>query len=339
MIVFKTKPNFCKRGAIVSEILVFVEEKNGELKKSSQELLSGVTAMASANITAVAIGENPSALTGPLGQWGVSKLLMASGERFANYNPEDYRNAFVAAFEKVQPQWVFASSNLVGRDVLPRLAARFDCGYISDITDFAVDGDKLNLRRPLYSGKCSAQVQFSGEGCQIVLVRPNQIPLAPPPGAVICEGESLDVPASAQKVSLVRVEKGESEKLDLTEADIIVSGGRGLKEASNFELLEKLAKPLGATVGASRAVVDEGWVPHSTQVGQTGKTVTPSLYFAVGISGAIQHLAGMSGSKVIVAINKDEKAPIFSKATYGLVGDLFEILPLLTEKITALKNQ
>jgi len=322
----------------MSNILVFVEEKNGQLKKSSLELLSGVSNFTNATVTAVAIGDNVENLAGELGSWGVAKLLIATGDGFSTYNPETYRNALVAAFENSQPDWLLGSSNLAGRDIFPRIAAKFDCAYVSDITEFAVEGESVSLKRPLYSGKCFASVEFQGDGCKIALVRPNQISVISPSGTATCEVQKLSVPAAEGKVSLVRIEHGESEKLDLTEANVIVSGGRGLKEAANFELLEKLAAPLGATVGASRAVVDEGWVPHSLQVGQTGKTVTPSLYFAVGISGAIQHLAGMSGSKCIVAINKDDKAPIFGKATYGLVGDLFEIVPLLAEKIASVKN-
>jgi electron transfer flavoprotein alpha subunit len=198
-------------------------------------------------------------------------------------------------------------------------------------------GESLEVKRPLYAGKCTAQVTFTDDSAKIVLLRPNQIRLVDANESGSPENVTLDWPKLSGNTETVSIEEGESEKLDLTEAEVIVSGGRGLKEADNFKLLHDLAEPMNATVGASRAVVDLGWVPHSLQVGQTGKTVAPNLYFAVGISGAIQHIAGMSGSKNIVAINKDEKAPIFQRATYGIVGDLFEVVPLLTEKIKSVK--
>jgi electron transfer flavoprotein alpha subunit len=212
------------------------------------------------------------------------------------------------------------------------LAARLKTGVASDCTELAISGDTVTAKKPMYSGKCLVTVNFENSPIKIVLMRANQLPVAAADtgkNAVVTE-HTLAKPDL--KTVIKEIVKGTSEKLDLTEANIIVSGGRGLKEAANFKMLNELADVLGATVGASRAVVDAGWVPHGMQVGQTGKTVAPSLYIAVGISGAIQHLAGMSGSKVIVAINNDPNAPIFQKATYGIVGDAFDVVPKLTEE-------
>jgi electron transfer flavoprotein alpha subunit len=188
----------------------------------------------------------------------------------------------------------------------------------------------LHVRRSLYSGKCSASVNFKNCATKLVLMKQNQLPILSPDTTRTGEVVTVTLPSSDLRTLVKEVVMGTSEKLDLTEANIIVSGGRGLREPGNFSLLEALADTLGASVGASRAVVDAGWVPHGMQVGQTGKTVNPSLYIAVGISGAIQHMAGIMGSKVIVAINKDPEAPIFQKATFGIVGDLFEVVPQLT---------
>jgi electron transfer flavoprotein alpha subunit len=203
---------------------------------------------------------------------------------------------------------------------------------MSDCTELSISPDNLKVRRPMYAGKCTTEVKFQNTDCKIVLMRPNQLPVNAPDTQMTTEVKTIDLPSMDLKTLIKDVVKGTSEKLDLTEANIIVAGGRGLKEAENFKMLEDLAETLGATVGASRAVVDAGWVPHSMQVGQTGKTVAPSLYIACGISGAIQHLAGMSSSKVIVAINTDAEAPIFQKSTYGIVGDVFEVVPKLNEE-------
>jgi electron transfer flavoprotein alpha subunit len=314
--------------------LVFIEFNGSEIKKSSLEALSAVKS-GNNTIMTCAVGAGSDQLASQLGAWGSTKHFSCTDEKANTYNPEVYQTFLSKVFEDASPQLVVASSNNVGRDVFPRLAAKFDMAYMSDITEMEA-GDSLSVKRPMYAGKCSAQVTFTDESGKIILLRPNQIPVVAADGAGSPEAVSISLDSTPGQSETVSVEQGESEKLDLTEAETIVSGGRGLKEADNFKLLHDLADPLNATVGASRAVVDLGWVPHSLQVGQTGKTVAPNLYFAVGISGAIQHLAGMSGSKNIVAINKDEKAPIFQKATYGIVGDLFEVVPKLTEKLKSL---
>ena len=239
------------------------------------------------------------------------------------------------AIEASGAEWILGTASALTRDLFPRVAAHFSAAVASDCTELDLASGKV--AKPLYAGKCFAEVDFHTDK-KFVLMRPNQLPIAEA-GGDTAEVSSVDFSAGDLKSKVLEVVKGASEKLDLTEANVIVSGGRGLKEADNFKLLNELADVLGATVGASRAVVDSGWVGHDMQVGQTGKTVAPSLYIAVGISGAIQHLAGMSGSKVIVAVNNDPEAPIFQKATYGIVGDLFEIVPMLTEEFKKVVTQ
>ncbi|MES2856137.1 MAG: electron transfer flavoprotein subunit alpha/FixB family protein, partial [Bdellovibrionota bacterium] len=236
-----------------------------------------------------------------------------------------------------KPAVVLASSSMLARDLFPRVAARLNTGVASDCTELEItsSGD-VKARRPMYAGKVSAEVSFENSPIKIILMRPNQLTVVASTAAKTPSVEDVSVPAKDLATIVKDIVKGTSGKLDLTEANVIVSGGRGMKDAASFKLLEELADTLGATVGASRAVVDAGWVPHTMQVGQTGKTVAPTLYIACGISGAIQHLAGMSGSKVVVAINKDANAPIFQKATYGIVGDVFEVVPLLTQEFKKL---
>lgn len=317
----------------MKKVLVFVEAQGSALKKSSLEALS-VFDPQSYTITTVSIGtEKADALQPTLSSYGVQTHYSASQKQ---YNPDAYQKALANVFEKVQPDFVIASANNLSRDIFPRLAAQFNAAYMSDITEISTVSE-LKVRRPLYSGKCMAQVTFTDESAKILLIRPNQVTVIHRNLTNSTQMVDLGEISTSGRTQTLSIESGESEKLDLTEADVIVSGGRGLKEAEHFKLLEELAQPLNATVGASRAVVDLGWVPHNLQVGQTGKTVAPTLYIAVGISGAIQHLAGMSGSKNIVAINKDDKAPIFQKATYGIVGDLFEVVPALTEKLKSIR--
>lgn len=315
--------------------LIFIETKNNEIKKSSLESLS-VFSGTDYQLFTCALGEEADKVVEQLNAWGVQKHFTCTDAATQTYNPEVFQQFFAQVFETVKPQMFVASSNSIGRDIFPRLAAQFDSAYMCDVTEMTFTPE-LTIKRPMYAGKCTAQTTFVDDSPKIILLRPNQISVVAPSGNATTEQVTVNLEATPGKSQTVSIEMGESEKLDLTEASTIVAGGRGLKEADHFKMLEDLAEPLNATLGASRAVVDLGWVPHSLQVGQTGKTVAPNLYFAIGISGAIQHLAGMSGSKNIVAINKDEKAPIFQKATYGITGDLFEIVPLLTEKLKSLQ--
>jgi electron transfer flavoprotein alpha subunit len=317
----------------MSTVLVFAEYHGAQLKKGTLELLTAARE-SGMKVQALVLGSGAKAVVEQLGAQGAEDVLINSDPSFDRYNPEAYTSLFAEALGAQKPKVVLASSNSLGRDLFPRVAARLGAGVTSDCIEVSFSGDQVKARRPMYAGKCTAEVSFSNSPFAIVLMRPNQITVKASTGAKTPAVHEIGAGAAAKdlKTLIKDVVKGASEKLDLTEANIIVSGGRGLKEAANFKIVNDLAEVLGATVGASRAVVDAGWVPHTMQVGQTGKTVAPTLYIAIGISGAIQHLAGMSGSKVIVAINKDGGAPIFQKATYGLVGDAFEIVPLLTDE-------
>ncbi len=313
----------------MSKILVFVEFQGSSLKRSSQELLQ-FAAKSGKSVVALALGTAHG--LEQLAHHGAQEVLFSKDPLFQVYNPELFTSAVVEALEKTGATFLFASASSTGKDLFPRVAARTASGIISDGVEISFSGDDIKVKKPLYAGKCFVTAEFENSPIKIVLMRANQLPVLPADTNKTATLNEHAFNKPTLKTIIKEIVKGTTEKLDLTEANIIVSGGRGLKEATNFKLLEDLAAVLGATVGASRAVVDAGWVSHSMQVGQTGKTVAPSLYIAVGISGAIQHLAGMSGSKVIVAINNDPSAAIFQKATYGIVGDAFEIIPKLTEE-------
>lgn len=322
----------------MSKVFVFAEHKNGALKRGAMELLQA--AQRSGNtVIAMVTGTGAEKAAVEAGHHGAQEVHVIKDSSLDAYNPELFAGAVDQVLEKTQPQVLLASATSLAKDLFPRLAARLKTGIVSDATELNLSGDNVMTKKPMYSGKAFASVSFENSPIKIVLMRANQLPVAAADTAKTATVVEHTLTKPDLKTLIKEVVKGTSEKLDLTEANIIVSGGRGLKEAGNFKLLHDLADVLGATVGASRAVVDAGWVSHGMQVGQTGKTVAPSLYIAVGVSGAIQHLAGMSGSKVIVAINNDPGAPIFQKATYGIVGDLFDIIPKLTEEFRkALKH-
>ncbi len=314
-------------------ILVYIESSNGKIKSSSLELLTAAK-KSNQDFFTVAIGNITSNIK-TLNDYGVSKHFEFKNEKLSKYNPEIFAQAFLEVIKESNADVILGSSSSSTKDLFPSVAAKITSGFIADGTQLKWDGARFSVKKPMYAGKCFCSVEFSKSQPQMILMRPNQLPVEATSN-VTTEVISKNLQINDFKTKVLEIVKGTSEKLDLTEANIIVSGGRGMQGPENFKLLEELATTLGASVGASRAVTDAGWVSHSMQVGQTGKTVAPSLYIACGISGAVQHLAGMSDSKVIVAINKDPEAPIFKKATYGIVGDALEIIPLLNAEFKKL---
>jgi len=320
-------------------ILTFVEQRDGKVRKGSLEALSEAKRLATAagwDVCAVLVGSGIEGEATALGSYGASAVYVVDEERFARYSAEGYAAAVRAAVERCQPEALFLSATALGRDLSGRLAARLLVGCIPDVTALKLADGKLEAVRPVYSGKALATVEPGGAKPVVFTLRPNVFAAEVVGGTARIE-KLPAIPADIRAVVREIVATGGGE-LDVAEADIIVSGGRGLKGPENFALIKALADALGGAVGASRAAVDAGWIDHAHQVGQTGKVVSPSLYVACGISGAIQHLAGMSSSKIIVAINKDPEAPIFKVADYGIVGDLFQVLPALTEEIKKLKS-
>jgi electron transfer flavoprotein alpha subunit len=311
-------------------ILVLAEHDAGTFKKTAGELLGKAAALAKelgGTVTAVVLGD---AQADWLGALGASKVVQVAGD-FTSYEAVAVTDALAAAIAKVHPDVLLAPASYLGKDALPRLAARLGTGMGSECTDLRADGGAVVGRRPLFAGKLYADVRIDGKPA-LFTVRPNSFPQATP-GSGKAEVERIEV-TLRPKTTVIERKAPATTTADLTEAARIVSGGRSLKSSQTFdEVIRPLAASIGATVGASRAAVDAGYAHHSEQVGQTGKTVNPTLYFAIGISGAIQHLAGMRTSKVIVAVNKDPDAPIFEHATYGIVGDLFDIAPKLTEAL------
>jgi electron transfer flavoprotein alpha subunit len=324
------------------DVLLLAEHQNGKVKKFSFELASVAKAIADktgGQVHAVLIGKGVTAGAGELGKFGVAKVHVVDSADAENYNAEIFVAALAAAVKAISPAVVLGTASPAGKDTMPRVAARVGAGYANDCVEVKFDGGKLIAKRPLYAGKCYTQVTFSGDVCMITC-RPNTFAV-PAPGTASAEVMPLAGSFTATKYKVKEVIKGEGDRPDLTEAEVIISGGRAMKESVNFKILWELADTIGpqATVGASRAAVDSGYAPHAMQVGQTGKTVSPKLYMAFGISGAIQHLAGMRTSKVIVAVNKDPDAPIFTKADYGIVGDLFTVVPALKTELHKLLSE
>jgi electron transfer flavoprotein alpha subunit len=264
---------------------------------------------------------------------------VADRPELALYSNKGYVGALDAAAKKESPDAVLIAATAMGKDVAPRFGARNDVSVLADVMDLRREEDRLVASRPVYSGKARAEVDCGVAGLQVVTTRPNVFPAEPDSTAAVAQVEMLDLPDITPRARVVRVETPESKELDVAEADVIVSGGRGIKGPENWPLIRDLQEALGAALGASRAVVDAGWIDHQHQVGQTGKVVSPTLYVACGISGAIQHLAGMGTSKVIVAINKDPDAPIFKVATYGIAGDIFQIVPEVAKAVRAAKAE
>lgn len=312
-------------------ILVIAEHEGGVFKKTAGELIAKAKALGLGPVTALVIGHSGGA---ELGGFGADAVLAVSGGDFGRYSNAAFVSAVQAAIAAVQPAAVFASAGAQARDGLPRVAARLGLGLGADVTELRVDGGALIGRRPVYSGKAFADVVVSSSPA-IFTLRANAFGVPASTGAQ-APVSALAVSVSGALTQVVDREAPTSSVVDLTEADRIVSGGRSVQSKDGYDkLVRPLAAVIGATPGASRACVDAGYAPHSHQVGQTGKVVNPSLYIALGISGQIQHLAGMRTSKIIVAVNKDATAPIFQHATYGIVADMFEVGPALQAELKA----
>lgn len=317
----------------MSKILIFSEVQNGAVKPVTLEILGKLTNQEVDIAVMETINDEQNKI---LASYGANKIFTLKGDGLDKYTAEGYSHALKDFLSQNSYDYVFAGATSTGKDFIPRLAASFEAGVASDVIQFSFDGDLFQGIRPLFAGKCLAKVKLTGPKPHFVTIRPNALGMPDNTHEKAGEVSEAQVSAGEIRAILKEIIKGASEKADLTEARVIVSGGRAMKDAENFKILEDLADVLGATVGASRAAVDSGFAPHSMQVGQTGKTVAPNLYIACGISGAIQHLAGMRTSKVIVAINTDPEAPIFSRADYGIVGDLFQIVPLMTQELKKL---
>jgi electron transfer flavoprotein alpha subunit len=315
-------------------VLVFAEQRETRFKKSSFEAVSTARSLADqsgGSCTALVIGSGIAATASELGNYGAAKVIAVDSPRYARHANSAWAEIIAAVARSIGAQAVVLSATQMGKDIAPRVAVALEAGLATDCTALTVHQGEILASRPVYAGKAVIDVKVTTP-VKVFTLRPNVFSVTTHNG--VAQVESKDIPVPEEMLTTVVTEtKVATGRPDVAEADIVVSGGRGMKGPEHFHLIEELAAVLGAGVGASRAVVDAGWRPHSEQVGQTGKTVSPSLYIACAISGAVQHLAGMSSSKYIVAINKDKDAPIFQVADYGVVGDVFEILPELTTRI------
>jgi len=326
-------------------VWVYIEHAYGETKNVGLELLNQARVLADANqekVVAVVIGKEIDTVVKSAIAYGAEEVLLVEGDEYKDYTTDAYTNAMVKLVEKYKPSVLLIGASNNGRDLGPRVAARLKTGLTADCTGLAVSEETKDVAwtRPAFGGNLMATIFCSDTRPQMGTVRPGVFKKAEPDTgrtAPITK-EEIHTPAETILTKVVDLIKAVSDSgVKIEEADIIVSGGRGMGKPENFALLKELANLLGGAVGASRAAVDAGWMSPLQQVGQTGKTVSPKIYFACGISGAIQHLAGMSASDVIVAINKDPEAPIFDAADYGIVADLFEVVPVLIEEIKKIK--
>jgi electron transfer flavoprotein alpha subunit len=324
-------------------IFAFVESRGVDVRKVGLEAVTAARAFADKSgggeVHALVIGPpGIAAKASQLGQYGADVVIAVEHAGLASYNPEV---ATATAADRIKSGGYRAaifSTSAQGRDLAPRVAARLEVSVVTDVVSFELEGDTVVVRHPINIGKVVATLSISGSPA-IIAMRPNVITPAQNAKAGRVENAQPALDPSSSRVKVIETKQGGGGKLDLAEAPVVIAGGRGLKAAENFKLVEDLASAFGnAAVGATRAVTDDGWRPHSDQIGQTGRLVSPELYIAVGISGAVQHLAGMRTSKTIVAVNKDKDAPIFKVADYGIVGDVFEVIPALTEAVREAKK-
>lgn len=323
---------------MANKVLAVLEQREGIIKRSSFEAASTAAKLAkdlNTSAEAVVVGDAISNLN-EVAKYGIQKVIHLKNSELLNYSSSGYTEVITNLAEEGNYEILILSNSALGKDLAPRLSVKLDAACVVDCVKLNLSGNDIFLTRPAYAGKALIDVKLLSNK-KVITIRPNVFKAQTVENAAPAEILVKEVSGVNLKSRVTAFKKSEG-KLDVAEADIIVSGGRGMKGPENFHLIEELAEALGAAVGASRAVVDAGWRTHNEQVGQTGKTVSPTLYVACGISGAIQHLAGMSSSKYIVAVNKDKDAPIFNVADYGITGDLFEIIPALTKEIKKVKQ-
>ncbi|MGW0565404.1 electron transfer flavoprotein subunit alpha/FixB family protein [Streptomyces sp. NPDC003016] len=320
----------------MAEVLVYVDHVDGAVRKPTLELLT--LARRIGEPVAVALGNGAEATAAVLAEHGAVKVLTADAPEFADYLVVPKVDALQAAYDSVAPVAVLVPSSAEAKEIAARLAVRIGSGIITDAVDLEAGKEGPVATQAVFAASYTTKSRVS-KGTPVITVKPNSAPVEAAPAAGTVEALTVSFGENATGTKVVsRTPRESTGRPELTEAAIVVSGGRGVNGAENFHVIEELADSLGAAVGASRAAVDAGWYPHSNQVGQTGKSVSPQLYIASGISGAIQHRAGMQTSKTIVAINKDAEAPIFDLVDYGVVGDLFTVVPQLTEEVRARKG-
>ncbi|WP_025783269.1 electron transfer flavoprotein subunit alpha/FixB family protein [Sporosarcina sp. D27] len=319
-------------------VLVLGEAREGELRNVSFETIAAAkTISGGGTVTAVLLGDSVENLAQEMVHYGADRVVTVEHPHLKQYTSDAYSQAFMAVYEQEKPDAIVLGHTAMGKDLSPKLASKLSSGLISDVTKIEGEGDAAEFIRPIYSGKAFEKVQSKG-GLLFITIRPNNIEPLAKDESRSGDVSSLTVDITNLRSVIANVVRKSTEGVDLSEAKVIIAGGRGVKSEDGFKPLEELAHLLGGAVGASRGACDADYCDYSLQIGQTGKVVTPDLYIAVGISGAIQHMAGMSNSKVIVAINKDPEANIFKVADYGIVGDLFEVVPMMIEEVKKLKG-
>lgn len=319
------------------KVLVMGEIRDGSLRNVSFEAVAAAKTVAEGGeVVGLLVGDNVASLANELIYYGADRVVTVESDKLKAYTSDGYAQAFLAVYEEEKPEGIVFGHTSLGKDLSPKLAAKLQAGLVSDVTSLEVAGGNVVFTRPIYSGK-AFEKKIITDGVLFATIRPNNIEALVKDEARTGDVSSMAVDVKDLRTVIQDVVRKTAEGVDLSEAKVIIAGGRGVKSEEGFKPLQELADVLGGAVGASRGACDAEYCDYSLQIGQTGKVVTPDLYIACGISGAIQHLAGMSNSKIIVAINKDPEANIFKVADYGIVGDLFEVLPLLTEEFKKLK--
>ncbi|SER89191.1 electron transfer flavoprotein subunit alpha/FixB family protein [Psychrobacillus sp. OK032] len=319
------------------KVLVLAEAREGTLRNVSYEAIAaGKQISNGGEVVSVLLGDSVKDLSTELGKYGADRVITVEHPHLKQYTSDGYGQAILAVIEQEKPEAIVFGHTALGKDLSPKIASKLQVGLVSDVTAIEGEGDAAVYIRPIYSGKAFEKVKVKN-GIEFITIRPNNIAPLTKEENKIADVSALSVDITNLRTIIKEVVRKSSEGVDLSEAKVVIAGGRGVKSEEGFAPLKELAAVLGGAVGASRGACDADYCDYSLQIGQTGKVVTPDLYIAAGISGAIQHLAGMSNSKIIVAINKDPEANIFKVADYGIVGDLFEVIPMLTEEFKQLK--